>query len=622
MKSFGRLAALFIIPAVLFFTVYKLRDAWGAHYFTHNADPAYLYLINSLNVATLYPVQHVDNPGTTVQILGGIVIRVIAFFKDIRDIEKDVFSRPEYYLTAINRALLSINLIALVILGCFALRITGSIAAALLLQCAPFGSYLMVKSMLMVSPEPMSVLAGTLVIILAVWASERRAYEKHTGLFAVASAAVVAFGLATKLTYLPIILMPLIIINGIKWRAIYILLTAVFFHVIIAPAYSHYDFLIHWVKILFLHADNYGQGAMEIVSIGNAAVSFVKLIALEHPFFIVLFLSLLLLALIFFDKDIKHKLWKEPPVRVLFALTIAMLFHVLLVAKHYNPRYMIPSLMLLTTLLHLNMIVYSKLKDMRQFNFIRAPSFRVGAITALTVLFLTRHFMGYLPGDTVVVWQQAIESRASFSDWIPKAMFENFLLFAFLAMLLFVAASMLTGKTGKSIRAPLTGIMIMVILYHFRHVDIGGFYHRCAENKQEALAIINTVDNKYRDYIKIFAGRSSSQLYALKYGTSTNFTRASQLARLKELYPGNNIYFWRLKWGDLSFESWTEKVTLQEIRQKGIPVIIQGDMSSLNAESVEKMERENNVKLEPGYQGKTEIVYMIKDSEKGISARR
>jgi hypothetical protein len=274
---------------------------------------------------------------------------------------------------------------------------------------------------------------------------------------------------------------------------------------------------------------------------------------------------------------------------------------------------MIPSLMLLTTIIYFNVIVYRKMKDMRQFNFMGAASFRAGVIAVLTVLFLARHFMGYIPGDTVVVWQQTIESRSSFTDWIPKVMFENFLLLAFLAMMLFVAAGILFGKTGKSIRASLTGIMIMMVLYHLRHVDIGGFYHRCAEDKMEALAIINTVESEYRDYINIFAGRSSAQLYALKYGTSNNFTRASQLVRLQELYPDSKTYFWRVRLGDLTFENWTEKVTLQEILHQDKKVIIQGDMSSLNFESVEKMELENSVKLEPVYRGKTEIIYLISD---------
>ena len=603
-----------IIPLLLLVTVIQLRESWGSYYFTHNADPAYLYLINSLNIATFHPVQQVDNPGTTIQLLGGATVKVISLFRGVKDIEADVFTRPDYYLTTINRVLFSINLIAIAFLGFFAYRMTGNIWVSLLLQGAPFASYLTIKSMLMVSPETMSVFTGVLFIMLIVWAATKRSNELTPGLFALFSALVIAFGLATKITFVPFILLPLVLLRENRWRAYYLILSVVIFHIFLIPAYAHYDFFLHWIKILFLHTENYGQGTTEIIDVSAAFINLIKLLVLEHTFFIVLSFSISLLVFIFLNKDLRSDLRDDNHVRILFAMVVTIVLHTLFVTKHYNPRYMIPSLTLLTTIIYISVLVFRRIKVLYSFNFLQSLSFRIGAAVVLGLLFLTRHFMGYMPGDTVVVWRQTINSRNLLTDWIHQPDMENSLFILFLGVLVFTAGLFIYHGKDKLKGNPIFSycLLTIVALYHLRHIDIGGFNYRIAEEKKEALAIVDTVENKYRDYTKIFGGRSSSKLYALKYGTSTNFTRASQLSRLNELYPDKNIYFWRLKWGDPTFDNWIEKITLTDILRQNRNVIIQGDMSSLNPQSVQEMEQLNNVKLTPVYEGKTEIVYSIK----------
>lgn len=604
---------LLVLPAVLLFSVLKLRIEWGAYYFTHNADPAYLYLINSLNVATLYPVQHVDNPGTTVQLLGGAVLRVLAFFQGTDDLEADVFSRPEYYLANINRVLFAINLIGMVIIGFAAWHWTKCFSVGILMQCAPFVSYQMIKAMLMVSPEPVSVTAGLLFLFLIMWAAFRNAHEEHPGWFALFSAMIVAFSLATKFTFIALTLMPLMILASWKWRIAYVLMAVFFFHILIIPAFEHYDFFLHWIKILFLHEDNYGQGATGIVNPGSFVVNMLKIAALEHTYFFILTFASVMLILIF-TRDALREIRAERSVRLLIALVTASLIHAMLVAKHYNPRYMIPALMLMPVIIYLSVIVYKRLAASGQMKFSRTLTFMAILTLALGILFLARHFMGYLPGDTIVVWRQTVAHHSSFADWIPDSTFSNCLFILFLALALVTAFFLIYYriKRGKRLEfLPAICLLCMCIIYHIRHVDISGFNHRNHEEKREALAVMDVVEKKYGDYIKIYGGRSSSQLYALKYGTSTNFTRASQLAMLNKLYPGKNIYFWRLKWGDRTFDNWTEKVALSDIMSMKDKVIIQGDMSSLNPVSVEEMERLNNVKLSEVYRGKTEIIYKI-----------
>src|ERR1041385_4453398 len=116
-----------IIPVCVYLAVIPLRKAWGHYYYAINSDPSYLYLFNGLNLASFQPAAHVDNPGSTVQIISAVVIRSTAFFRHEKDIEKDVILHPELYIKIINRFLFILCLTVLFLLGVFANAYTSNI---------------------------------------------------------------------------------------------------------------------------------------------------------------------------------------------------------------------------------------------------------------------------------------------------------------------------------------------------------------------------------------------------------------------------------------------------------------------------------------------------------------
>jgi hypothetical protein len=69
--------AILVVPILLFCFPLILRSYHGPYYLGYNSDPAYAYLLNSLNILNGVPPGHTDHPGTTVQLLGavGILIR-------------------------------------------------------------------------------------------------------------------------------------------------------------------------------------------------------------------------------------------------------------------------------------------------------------------------------------------------------------------------------------------------------------------------------------------------------------------------------------------------------------------------------------------------------------------
>ncbi|HXH17456.1 MAG TPA: hypothetical protein VNJ07_00105, partial [Chitinophagales bacterium] len=130
-------------------------------------------------------------------------------------------------------------------------------------------------------------------------------------------------------------------------------------------------------------------------------------------------------------------------------------------------------------------------------------------------------------------------------------------------------------------------------------------------SKKEAAALIDLVENNYRGYIKIYGERSSSKFYALKYGTSTNFTEPKLVKRIAEIYPDEKIYFWGLKLGERYFENWTNRIPLSDIVRQSNDVIIQGNLDNLTPENLREIETRNNVKLMKIFQGSKEAVYLI-----------
>ncbi|MFZ1459862.1 MAG: hypothetical protein WAU38_03605, partial [Ignavibacteria bacterium] len=119
---------LIVLPVILFITAHILKVVQGPYYLNFY-DPSYVYLINSLNLAQLsgYGVGHFDHPGTTVQVLGAVAVKLFYFLtNNNQDIVNDVLSRPESYLFFMNKFFVFLNCTALFFVGYFTLKVTGN----------------------------------------------------------------------------------------------------------------------------------------------------------------------------------------------------------------------------------------------------------------------------------------------------------------------------------------------------------------------------------------------------------------------------------------------------------------------------------------------------------------
>lgn len=329
-----------------------LKDAQGPYYLNFY-DPSYVYLINSLNLAQMqgYGVGHFDHPGTTVQMAGAVLLKIGYMLRSPgEDIAKDVLKHPEEYLFFINRIFGLLNSTMLLILGIVAFRITGNIFYSMLIQLTPFSSMENFYGYIIVTPDNFLILATMMLIsILIYYLYSETEYDFTSAKLIMLFAVVSAFGLATKLNFLPLVLIPMILIKGTGKKIIYFILSVIMFHVFIIPALSNYVQFTDWVKNLLLYSGHYGEGEKTIVDTTEFFIS-LKLIFTKDIFFTFTYAAVVFTVAI---SIVKRKLLESSGndllkrhLKLLFSVFFAMTVQIIIVSKQYRQHYLIPSFMI------------------------------------------------------------------------------------------------------------------------------------------------------------------------------------------------------------------------------------------------------------------------------------
>jgi hypothetical protein len=342
------------LPLLLIVCSWYLNNARGAYWLGSNSDPEYVYLLNAANLAMMHGVGHIDHPGTPVQVLGAVVIRAVYHLRGsaVNGLQADVLKRPEFYLKAIQTAMLMLNVLMLWLLGWVTYSVSRNKWLGLWLQAIPLFSPVMLQfGLTRVTPEPMLLLTGSamvLVIVLLIYLPEFM--KKRQWLMWLLPAIVVGFGVANKITFVPLGLIGLIVLPGIRKKIYYSITCGVGFVVFTLPIIRMYDRFFGWIFNLLSHSGKYGSGASGLVS-SSEYLDNIKSLLSNNPFFtIVLILSLILLILLIFlfmvpsfsqwSKEIKN----HHRINILIALVITQIFGLLMVSKHSSDHYLLPVL--------------------------------------------------------------------------------------------------------------------------------------------------------------------------------------------------------------------------------------------------------------------------------------
>ncbi|MBW6534631.1 MAG: hypothetical protein K0B11_06455 [Mariniphaga sp.] len=308
-------------------------------------DPDYAYFISGLNMSEgIFKLTHIDHPGTPLQYLIALVIKAVHLFRSNPDATMDVLANPDLYLTIVNITITSIVAISLFIAGNLVFRKTNSVLYAMLIQTVPFVTYIWYEIVGRIISEllmPLPIIALSVLIIDYIYSEK----EKMEGPQLLTMSIILAFALTLKLTLAPLLLIPLVIVKTWKKKIYVLSLTLLFFLIIAVPVTLQPERFFNWTKNLFLHSGYYGSGEKNIVDPNLFIENFYKILYLEKSFsYLVVFLTLIsFIAFIWFRKRLNSQVSKK--LQVSFGVLLLILVQIIMIGKHYSPRYFIPAVM-------------------------------------------------------------------------------------------------------------------------------------------------------------------------------------------------------------------------------------------------------------------------------------
>ncbi len=330
---------IYIIPGIVIIWSMILLRISGP-FFISRIDPDYIYLLNGLNCATLEfsRIGHIDHPGTPFQVLTGIFILFTHLIAGQGPIVDDVISRPEFYLTVSSFYLTLISAIILVWLGKLVLKNENDIIGAVILQSSLLVNIFLIDLPCRYIPDRMLSLVAIAFTGFCVkyFYSENYSARK----FAIHSGIIIAIGFVTKFNFLPILIIPLILIPKIRERLIYILTLAVSSVILFLPVFNKFGYFRSFITSIIKHDGLYGGGSEQIF---NPAIFWQNIILIykwNFSFTIVAGITLVALIFLLLKPAIRKYLKKE----FLFFITLmgVVLIGTLITAKHYKEYYIIP----------------------------------------------------------------------------------------------------------------------------------------------------------------------------------------------------------------------------------------------------------------------------------------
>jgi len=261
---FAGAACLLIIPLTVILLTFWIKAAQGPLWLATNHDPSYHYLLNSLMIAELKAPYHVDNPGTPLQVLGAAVIWVTHLLRGSSSVRLDVLQNPELYLSAIHGTVTCLYGAILFLVGLITFRTTKNVAIALAMQSPPLLAHKTLYLGAHVTPEPLLMAVGTLfcaAVLTYLWKPLDRNEKRRHFAFAIALGVLIGLGMAAKLTFAPLALMPLVVLPNWRSRLLYVLAAPITFFLVTLPALPNFARFASWYMKWATHMGAYGGGA-------------------------------------------------------------------------------------------------------------------------------------------------------------------------------------------------------------------------------------------------------------------------------------------------------------------------------------------------------------------------
>ena len=144
-----------------------------------------------------------------------------------------------------------------------------NIYLAVFLQLTPFFSLILFFRIARIAPE--AFLVAVVLVLITIVIAYIAAADSNANLrkFILGFGIICGLGLATKISFFPMLILPLIIIKKFSNKIYFSLTAAISFLIFVIPALSsaHINKFINWIKKLVIYSGKYGGGGTEILLI-------------------------------------------------------------------------------------------------------------------------------------------------------------------------------------------------------------------------------------------------------------------------------------------------------------------------------------------------------------------
>ena len=344
-----------ILPIIFLISALQLTKSAGPQWLGTNFENSYAYLLNSLLLLKGEPPAHIDHPGTTTQLFGAACLR-LSSLQSKHTLVNDVLNHPEAYIKRVHRALLWVTAFILWVTAIFVSFLSGDLLKGIALQ-APvfffptifhytiwFGSDLTEVGLAVVA-------AGLCALLLTENVSGSR-IVLH-GLLGL----ICGLGMATKLTFFPVILVALVCVRSWKGLVPFVTTSIAGLALVLIPVYPEFPRIIRWIADLTTHTGHYGSGEVGFVRPDQYLTDLGVLVRSESMIIVLPIGSLILAVVIaLFALKNAHERSAGSLLPRMFLLVLVQAIGLLLVAKHASLHYLIPLYLTLS----LNLILLIK----------------------------------------------------------------------------------------------------------------------------------------------------------------------------------------------------------------------------------------------------------------------
>src|SRR6266487_1367494 len=333
---------LYLVPIpVLFFVIASIFvNGRGPFYCAYYYDPDYNYLVNALNLALGFRPEHVDHPGTTVQLFGAAIIKTLNFGSSDVETAVNVIGRAESYLNMLNTSLILIYSGLLFTTGWSVLKRTKSLLAAISIQSTPVFLDNNFSAWLRFNPEPFILICCLpITAILCVKTPGRENYSVKS---LIPLSFLIATGCISKIIFFPVVLIPLFCLISWRERACYALGVLLFCFLWTSPLIAAYPTIANWIVSLITHKGRYGQGATGLLP----DTYFRNLSKLLAANWLLTAMAALNVVALFFHIVRRRKTTETSErslIQLVLGLALAESLQFLIAAKNPEDRYLIPA---------------------------------------------------------------------------------------------------------------------------------------------------------------------------------------------------------------------------------------------------------------------------------------